>query len=126
MVDPQGAALFSEDPVERRSVHIEQRGDHAYGLALRAQLTGMGDLLRGQFGFGTEWDPTLPGGLHAGTGVRSVIRLRSSSAKTPIICHMARPGGGLGVNMLCQASEIGPPWARSASSIHDEIAQTAA
>ena len=105
-------------------MHTEQHGDHAYGLALGAQLTGMGDLLRGQFGFGTELDPTLPGGLHAGTGA-----LRDQAAfefgQDPNHLPHSTAGGGLGVNRLRQRAEFDPVGAERVEH-HDEIAQTAA
>ena len=31
-----------KDPVERRPVHVEQRGNHSHGLTLGAEVPGMG------------------------------------------------------------------------------------
>ena len=49
-------------------MHLEQRGDHGHGLALGAEVPGMGDLLRRQLRLGAEVHPPLLGGLHASAG----------------------------------------------------------
>jgi hypothetical protein len=105
-------------------VHVEQRGDHSYWLALGAKLAGMGDLLRGQFGLGAESDPTLPGGLHAGAGALSDQAAFEFGQDTNHLPHSAA-GGGLGVNMLRQRAKLDAAGAELVEH-HDEIAQTPA
>jgi hypothetical protein len=91
--------LVGQSPVERRPVYLEERGDHGHGLALGAEVPGMGNLLRCQLRLGAELHPTLLGGLHAGAGAfgdQAALQLGQDADHLP---H-GTAGGGLGVDVL--------------------------
>jgi hypothetical protein len=113
--------LVGQGPVERRPVHLEQRGDHWHGLALGAECTGMGDLLRRQLQLGAELHPTLLGGLHAGAGAfgdQTALEFGQDADHLP---H-STAGGGLGVDVLGQGLQFDPLDAQRVQQ-RDEIAQ---
>jgi hypothetical protein len=93
----RGRCLFGQDPVDRRPVHVQQRGDHLHGLALGAELSGMSNLLRRQLRLGAELHPALPGGFDAGAGAfghQAALQFGQDADHLP---HGAA-GGGLGVD----------------------------
>jgi hypothetical protein len=99
-----GRGLVGQDPVDRRSVHLEQRGNDLHGLALGAQGARMGDLLRRQFGLGAECDPTLPSGWDTGAGAFGHQTTLQFSQDANHLPHGAA-GGCLRVNMLRQRAK---------------------
>jgi hypothetical protein len=99
-----GGVLVGQDPVDRRSVHLEQRGNDLHGLALGAQGARMGDLLRRQFGLGAECDPTLPSGWDTGAGAFGHQTTLQFSQDANHLPHGAA-GGCLRVNMLRQRAK---------------------
>ena len=88
-----------KDPVERRPVHVEQRGDDSHGLALGAKVPGMGNLLRRQLRLGANFTPRCLAVMYvsvAGQSGYAPARPRRQSFAT------WAAGGGLGVDVLGQ------------------------
>jgi len=94
---------LAQRPIERRTVHVQEVGHVLAGFAFVNQVPGVVDLLRRCAAF-------------TPARVRSEIRDRSSSASTPIICHMARPVG-VAVSIASVSEWNFTPRARRSSSI---------
>ena len=97
--------LVGQGPVERRPVYLKERGDYGHGLALGAEVPGMGHLLWCQLRLGAELHATLLGGLHAGAGAfgdQATLQLGQDADHLP---HRTA-GGGLGVDVLCQRAKL--------------------
>jgi hypothetical protein len=102
------------NPVNRRPVHIAQRGENWRCLTVGAQGARMSDLRHAQCGLASALHPAALHGLHAGAGAFG-DQATLSLAQTPIICHMARPAA-VSVSMCSVKERNVMPWARSASN----------
>ena len=95
-----------KDPVERRPVHVEQRGDDSHGLALGAKVPGMGNLLVAS---ASAWGRISPhvawrSGRRGALGNQVTLQLGQDANHLP---HGAA-GGGLGVDVLGQGLKFDP------------------
>ena len=80
------ASLTGQRPVKGGAVHVEERGHVLAALAVVDQFAGVSDLLPGEFGLAPNFTPR-PLAAFTPARVRPLMRLRSSSASMPIICH---------------------------------------